>query len=127
MFVACAVVATAALVVVAAMEWRQADYARRQSCLNESYAAAELANVRGDDPTGAHRRTVAECLGLEGRVPDVVGLSVQQAQSRLRDAGFVAEVQAGDSSRFDAVVVAQEPGGDVEVPLASVVGLRTRR
>lgn len=58
-------------------------------------------------------------------VPDVVGLSLEEAQDVLRGAGFRPAITRGDVSAGEARVVAQEPGGGLHVPAGATVGLRT--
>ena len=126
--VACAVVSTIALVTIAVMEWRQADVAREQACVNRAMTGVEFETGFRDDPGVAQRRRLAECYGLDADapVPNVVGLPLVDARMRLEEAGFVPEVENGDPARFDAVVSAQEPGSGVDLPRGSVIGLRTR-
>jgi penicillin-binding protein 1A len=60
---------------------------------------------------------------LEHRVPDVVGLSSKDAQSRLERAGFRATTHEVDSSKANGTVVAQSPAAGKQASEGSTVSL----
>jgi hypothetical protein len=66
-------------------------------------------------------------VGPLARVPDVVGLRVQQASAVLRWAGFTVQVIGGvqDPERDDRRVTAQRPGAGAVVRAGSTVILVT--
>ena len=128
----CAVVATVSVAVIAVAQWRQADYAAEQACLSRAYTSAELDNSgeNGEVMRAQQREQIAECFGIEqetARVPNVVGMTLREARTRVRVAGFVPRLETGDPEDLDEVVVAQEPPARANVARGSVVGLRTDR
>jgi beta-lactam-binding protein with PASTA domain len=60
---------------------------------------------------------------LEHGVPDVVGLSSKDAQSRLERAGFRATTHEVDSSKAHGTVVAQSPAAGKQASEGSTVSL----
>ena len=49
-------------------------------------------------------------------VPDVIGLSRESAESRLRDEGLSVAVEEQESDETEGDVIAQNPGGGAEIP-----------
>ena len=60
-------------------------------------------------------------------VPDVVGLSAEDATKRLTDAGFRSRVQQVPASEPAGTVIAQRPGGGSRAPRDQVVQINVSR
>ena len=59
-----------------------------------------------------------------GTVPDVVGLSAEEAQAKLAEANFTPIVEKVDSSEQKNSVVAQTPGGGATLQLGAAVHIQ---
>lgn len=78
-------------------------------------------------PRPLPKPTLTIPVGPLARVPDVVGLRVQQASAVLRAAGFTVQVIGGvqDPERDDRRITAQRPGAGAVVRAGSTVILVT--
>jgi len=59
-----------------------------------------------------------------GRVPDVLGLSSEEAQTTLAEANFTPIVEKVDSSEQLNTVISQDPGGGAKLPLGAGVHIQ---
>ena len=94
---------------------------------SENVAAGRVVRT---DPTAGER---VECesrvtmLVSKGEqlepVPDVLGLSRSSAESQLRNAGFVPNVERENSDEPEDTVIAQDPGPGGAVPTGTIVSI----
>lgn len=92
---------------------------------SEQRRAEALSILNSFQPAGVGTATEASSVV----VPDVRGVALAQARTRLQQVGLEAAVASGadwqDPDGSDAVVVSQEPPADATVPSKAIVGLRT--
>lgn len=60
-----------------------------------------------------------------GTVPELLGLTLGEAEASAAAAGYAAVAEASDSQDRDSLVIAQEPPSGVGVPRDTAIGLRT--
>jgi hypothetical protein len=85
--------------------------------------------TQASEQTRAETWQILESLEFDSQrrvvVPTLEGLTLDQAEAALQEAGLRGGPIDGDPTAPDAVVVAQEPPADLQIPAGDAVGLRT--